>query len=70
MVQRYNYILHSNKEAAWRGHYRLSPEIIGYFPYAVVLKFMNFWVARKYRNNGTFYGGTKIDTVITRHFHN
>ena len=69
MVQRYNYILHSNRQAAWIGYYRLLPEIIGYFLYTIVLKFINFRVARKYGNNGTFYGGTKIDTVVTKHFH-
>ena len=25
----------------------------------IVLKFMNFWVAKMYGNNGMFYGSTK-----------
>ena len=47
------------RAAVWIGHYRLLPEIIGYFPYSCK-KPMNFQVAKMYENNGTFYGGTKL----------
>ena len=48
----------SYRVAAWIGYYRLLSEIIGYFH--IVLKFMNFRVAKMYGNNDTFYGSTKI----------
>ena len=44
--------------AAWIAYNRLLPDIIGYF--RIVLKFMNFRVAKMYENNGMFYGSTKI----------
>ena len=41
---------------------RILPVIVGnyrIFP-PIVLKFMNFWVAKVNGNNGTFYGSIKI----------
>ena len=47
------------RAAAWIGYYQLLPDVIGYFPYNF-FKLMDFQVAKMYGNNGTFYGGTKI----------
>ena len=39
--------------------------------FCIVLKLMNFWVAKMHGNNGMSYGDTNnIDTVVTKHFHN
>ena len=47
------------KAAAWIGYYQLlQRDIIRY--YHIVLKFMNFRVAKMYRNNAKLYGSTKI----------
>ena len=37
----------------------------------ILSKFMNFWVAKLYVNNGTFYDGTKIyiEVVVMKCFH-
>ena len=44
--------------------------VAGYYLIIIVVKFMYFWVAKVYGNNGTFYGGTKnIEIVVTKHFH-
>ena len=54
--------------AAWIGYNRLLPEIIGYFSYS--FKFHELPGGKMYGNNYTFYGDTKIDTVVTKCFHN
>ena len=45
-----------NRAAAWIGYYWLLPDII-----CIVVKFMNFQVAKIHGNTGMFYG---------EHFHN
>ena len=35
----------------------------------IILKFMNLQVTKMDANNGTFYGNTNVDTVVTKCFH-
>ena len=54
------YILYNNRMAAWIGYYRITPDIIVYFPYTYKFNEIPFWVAKMYENHGIFYTGTKI----------
>ena len=42
--------------AAWTGYYHIFPITESF----ILSKFMNFWMAEMYGNNGMFYGDTKI----------